>query len=136
MSVACTPIETCKGRFRGDTPAAATDLDNASWVFSNVRDGLEGVVGVHASCADSSIARSRLSVGVCGGAGADDAAVVVSDVRGLALSRRGVDGVIGTAGVEGVCDLATAAAAAARRSLSGYSQKYRNSRHLTLEYIP
>lgn len=61
---------------RGDAATAAADLDSASCVFSNVREGLEGVVGVQASCADSSIARSRLSVGVLGVSAFEDARAV------------------------------------------------------------
>jgi len=70
---------------------AAADLDSASCVFSNVRDGFEGVVGVQVSCADSSIARSRLSVGVLGAAVLEDEVAT----RGRTLSCLGVDGVAG-----------------------------------------
>lgn len=76
---------------------AAADLDKASCVFSNVREGLEGVVGVHVSCADSNMARRRLSVGVRG-ASAVDAVEEDVDIRFLILSWRGVEGVIGSFG--------------------------------------
>lgn len=107
---------------RGEAVAAAADLERASCVFSNVREGFEGVVGVHVSCADSNIARSRLSVGVLGAAALE----AVVGTRGRTLSCRGVEGVTGATGTQ------ARAFAAAWRSVSGYSQKYRNSRHFTL----
>jgi hypothetical protein len=58
-SSSAEPIETYSGLLRGELMAAAADLESANCVFSNVREGFEGVVGIHVSCADSSMALRR-----------------------------------------------------------------------------